>query len=97
MRNKPLLRWALMNVSLVLLPLLIVITGLYYVASLQRVNRLRAFETDAAELLESMRYYAATEKFMGRIFFRAITTAASAARISDSDVVMPPRANLCSG
>lgn len=64
MRNKPLLRWALMNVSLVLLPLLIVITGLYYVASLQRVNRLRAFETDAAELLESMRYYAATEKYI---------------------------------
>ena len=64
MRNNPLIRWALMNASLVLLPMLIVIAGLYYVASLQRVNRLRAFETDAAEVLESMRYYAATEKYL---------------------------------
>jgi len=64
MRNKPLARWASMNVSLVVLPLLIVITGLYYVASLQRANRLRAFETEAAEALESMRYYSATEKYI---------------------------------
>lgn len=53
-----------MNVSLVILPLLIVITGLYYVTSLQRINRIRTFETDAAEVLESMRYYAATEKYI---------------------------------
>ena len=64
MLNKPLVRWSLMNVSLVILPLLIVITGLYYVTSLQRINRIRTFETDAAEVLESMRYYAATEKYI---------------------------------
>lgn len=64
MRNKPLIRWALMNVSLVVLPLLIIIAGLYYVASLQRANRLRAFEAEAAEVLESMRYYSATEKYI---------------------------------
>jgi len=64
MLNKPLVRWSLINVSLVMLPLLIVITGLYYVTSLQRINRLRTFETDAAEVLESMRYYAATEKYI---------------------------------
>ncbi len=54
----------MMNVSLVFLPLLIVLSGLYYVASLQRANRLRAFETEAAEILESMRYYSATEKYI---------------------------------
>ena len=64
MRNKSLTQWALINVPLVLLPLLIVLAGLYYVASLQRASSLRAFEAEAAESLESMRYYSATEKYI---------------------------------
>lgn len=58
------LRWAKLNFSLVLLPALVILTGLYHVNSLQKTGRIRTFETEAAERLESLRYYAATEQYL---------------------------------
>ncbi|EKD81903.1 MAG: hypothetical protein ACD_39C01579G0001, partial [uncultured bacterium] len=53
----------LMSITL-LLPLVILATGSWYMASLGRELRFRAFETEADETLESMRYVAATEKYL---------------------------------
>ncbi len=64
MTEKPLLRWLMLNVSLLLLPVLIILAGIYYIASLQNIERMRAFEIEAAELLESLRFYSGTEKYL---------------------------------
>ncbi|HNX75865.1 MAG TPA: HAMP domain-containing protein [Candidatus Rifleibacterium sp.] len=64
MPDKSLLRWAKLNVSLVFLPVMLVLAGLYHVASLQKAVKIRAFETDASEALETLRYYSATEQYI---------------------------------
>jgi len=56
--------WLKLNVSLVLLPLLLLFGGLYYLASLQKNANLREFELEAYEHLESLRFYSETEKYL---------------------------------
>lgn len=56
--------WLKLNVSLVLLPLLLLFAGLYYLASLQKNANLREFELEAYEHLESLRFYSETEKYL---------------------------------
>lgn len=56
--------WVKLNFSLVMVPLLILFAGLYYLASLQHNVNLREFEIEASEILESLRFYSETEKYL---------------------------------
>lgn len=64
MSKNPFWRWLLLNISLLLLPVLVIVAGIYYTVSQQKIDRLRAFEVEAAELLESLRFYSGTEKYL---------------------------------
>ncbi len=75
MTEKPLLRWLKLNFSLVLLPFIVVLAGIYYITSLQQQERVRTFEAEAAELLESLRYYSATEEYLCSGLANIFTTA----------------------
>jgi len=56
--------WLKLLASTLLLPVLLLIAGSWYMLSLGHELRLRDFETAAGEILESMRYVAATEKYL---------------------------------
>lgn len=56
--------WFRLLAATLLLPVLILAVGSWYMLSLGRELRLRDFETEAGELLESMRYVSATEKYL---------------------------------
>ncbi|MDD3145716.1 MAG: HAMP domain-containing protein [Candidatus Riflebacteria bacterium] len=64
MTEKPVTRWLILNFSLLFLPMLIIVAGIYYIVSLQQNERIRNFEIEAAEMLESLRYYSGTEKYI---------------------------------
>lgn len=58
------LAWLKLLATTLLLPTLILAAGTWYMAALSRELRLKDFETEAGELLESMRYVAVTEKYL---------------------------------
>ncbi|PKL43888.1 MAG: hypothetical protein CVV41_09000 [Candidatus Riflebacteria bacterium HGW-Riflebacteria-1] len=58
------LAWLKLVATTLLLPTIILAAGSWYMAALDRELRLKDFETEAGELLESMRYVAVTEKYL---------------------------------
>ncbi|PKL50130.1 MAG: hypothetical protein CVV42_03845 [Candidatus Riflebacteria bacterium HGW-Riflebacteria-2] len=63
MKNRK-IAWLKLLAATLLLPVVILVIGSWYMVTLSRELRLRDFETEAGELLESMRYFAATEKYL---------------------------------
>ena len=64
MADNRLLQWLKLMLILLLLPLLVVVSGWYYVFSLNKTLNLRAFELDAGELLDRIKQVADTEKYI---------------------------------
>lgn len=64
MKDSRFMVWARLMAAIIVLPLLILLAGAWYMASLNSELRFRTFATAAGEKLETMRLVAETEKYL---------------------------------